>query len=149
MQIRIRDLGNPGSGMEEVESGIRGKHPWSAALRAVLYIVGNSRLSPKNYRKYRYLSNKMYGIEQIMMFYIFESRINVDFFYRYQPVKFTKWILFCATDSVRPPGWSGWSGDSEGPVIPASPPRPCGHAGLEFFITITFIGALQELIDLF
>ncbi len=32
MQIRIRDLVNPGFGMEKVGSGTRAKHPGSATL---------------------------------------------------------------------------------------------------------------------
>jgi hypothetical protein len=34
MQIRIRDLSDPGSGMKKFESGIRYEHPGSATLPA-------------------------------------------------------------------------------------------------------------------
>ncbi len=38
MQIRIRDLVNPGSGMEKVGSGIRAKHSGSATLTVPQYL---------------------------------------------------------------------------------------------------------------
>jgi hypothetical protein len=36
MQIRIRDLVNPGSGMEKVGSGILDKHPESGTLHLII-----------------------------------------------------------------------------------------------------------------
>jgi hypothetical protein len=39
MRIRIRDLLEPGSGMEKSRSGIRNKHPGSATLQKTVEIV--------------------------------------------------------------------------------------------------------------
>ncbi len=102
----------------------------SETCSSIGYIVGKYHRRITIVHRYGISKNVGYVIEQIVKFYIFESRINVENFLRYQPVTVAIWTLFCVIDTVRAPGWSGWSGDSEGPVVPASPPRPCGHAGL-------------------